>query len=117
MGLDLYLLPFDCDSPDLCFSHTILNCERESFLFIKISNLSDDIGVIVPDYFTGFLSRKESGDSCYGKIIEDPYGDPIKYVNANKLIDAWKTEYVKNEAILEYLKCLYGTTKIALYWH
>ncbi len=117
MGVDLYLLPFDCDDPDLSFSHTILDCERERALFGLISIISIENGIKVPDGFTGFLSRKSNGESGYGEIKEDPYGDPVKYVDADKLIEIWKSEYDKNKAILSYLKCLPNNTKVALFWH
>ena len=37
MGIDLALLPFDCDNKAIHFSHTILECNRDSKLFEKIS--------------------------------------------------------------------------------
>ena len=33
MGVDLYMLPLDCDMPELQFSHTVLNCQRRANLW------------------------------------------------------------------------------------
>lgn len=137
MGLDLTLLPFDCDQPMLSFSHSLLGCMRRENLFELISRLSSQP---VPENFTSYLSR-DNDDQLqyfalpngvrktlaanlgphYGRTLKTPYGQPLMWVRAKDLLTCAEHKDVrdnpKNRAVWAYLAQLDSETKIALYWH
>lgn len=119
MGLDLTLLPFDCDQGDFCFSHTMLDCERRRDLFEAIMERLHETPV--PGGFQSFMGRTEDGDTRYGATTKTPYGEPLGWVQAGDLVKIGPHVGVVdnhlNRAIWAYLKELPYQTKIALYWH
>lgn len=119
MGLDLRLLPFDCDQGDFCFSHTMLSCERRRDLFDAIQDTLKETPV--PDTFISFQGRDEDGDTRYGKTSTTPYGDPLGWVTASDLLGFRRhvgvLDNYQNRAIWAYLEKLPLKTKVALYWH
>ena len=121
MGLDLQLLPFDCDNDVVQYSHTILNCERHGELFRQIGEMEDEKGKPVRDDFRSYLGSAPGwSDVCYGKTIETPYGDRLRFLTARDLKAFEGTgevdDYAVNRAIWAYLCCLPDETKVALYW-
>lgn len=121
MGLDLTLLPFDCDQGDFAFSHTLLSCERRGDLFEVVMEKAPGRAVVPPNFksFTGRCEKCE--DTHYGTTVETPYGEPLEWVEVEDLLKlgqhiAVKDDY-KNRAIWAYLKELPARTKVALYWH
>lgn len=117
MGVDLRLLPFDADF----FSHTILDCERRRDVFDAITEVEEKIGRDVPDNFQSFTACGADGESCYGATLRTPYGENLKYILVEDLLQFTfhvdVTDNEKNRAIWAYLAQLKGTTKVALYWH
>lgn len=117
MGLDLRLLPFDADR----FSHTILDCERRSDLFEAVLKVERKIGRDVPANFQSFTGKSGEALPCYGTTIRTPYGENLKYILVEDLlqfalhVDVRDNE--KNRAIWAYLAQLNPQTKVALYWH
>lgn len=114
MGLDLRLLPFDCDQDRLSFSHTILQFCRNSELFSKIQKLNQ---LEVPDGFTSFSGRADGwDDTCYGETVKTPYGEPLTYTTATELASiAERSQW--DAPTWAYIDALDPKTKIALYWH
>ena len=109
MGIDLKLLPFDCDLEILSFSHTILNVDRDYALFDRINELPF---IRVPKRFTSYLSRDDAyEESHYGVTTEDPYGDPVRCVLAGDL----KTVGVPGPTGA-YIDALDDDNKVALFW-
>lgn len=83
MGVDLRLLPFDCDRENLAFSHTILDVERRHELWTPIAHLPQEN---VPERFTSFSSTREAyEDPCYGITVNNPYGGTLTYTTAGAL--------------------------------
>ncbi len=121
MGLDLRLLPFDCDQGDFAYSHTMLDCDRGRELFAAIMGGAPGRAA-VPDGFTSFSGRhggcQEAG---YGRTTTTPYGEPVEWVEVEDLLPFADHAEVKdsnrNRGIWAYLKELPKRTKIALYWH
>lgn len=117
MGLDLTLLPFEADFPQLHFSHTILNCERRGDLFQDILKLP---GVAIEFEFDTFMSKDEESEFCYGPTQSTAYGEPLRYVFARDLKafsgNIGAIDNHKNRAVWAYLDCLPDDTKVALYW-
>ncbi len=117
MGVDLTLLPFDADRANLSFSHSVLGIERRRELWDLILEMEIDV---VPNGFTSYLSRLENGETGYGETMETPYGEPLKYTKAERLVSLAHHEEVrnnfKNRAVWAYLMELPPETKIALYW-
>lgn len=109
MGVDLKLLPFDCDLEILSFSHTILNVSRNYKLFENIRTLPS---LKVPKNFTSYLSRDDAyGESHYGDTTEDPYGNQVCYVLAGDL----KTVGIPGPTGA-YINALDDDNKVALFW-
>ena len=102
MGLDLKLLPFDSsvmsggDLGDWAFSHTILNCERRSELFLKIREDTEEVCKPVPKNFSTFVSREDNEGTKYGNTQTDPYGEPIQSVPVKALLAFTKDKGVRN---------------------
>lgn len=117
MGLDLKLLPFEAECGGICFSHTILTCDRDRDLFDRISKIP---AKKVPREFCSYLGDiecKECEERHYGNTQKTPYGNPLTWVFAEEL--AALEEFVgplRNTAILAYLETLDPMTKVALYW-
>lgn len=119
MGLDLTLLPFDCDQGNFCFSHTMLDCERRRDLFEAIMKMLKETPV--PDGFMSFRGRTQEGDTSYGVTTTTPYGAPLGWVPAGDLVNLGVHIGVLdnhlNRAIWAYLRELPKETKVALFWH
>ncbi len=115
MGLDLCLLPFDGDSGNWAYSHTMLQCNRDSELFEKIQKLKSIR--VPPDFGTFHCRDDEYEQPHYGNTQETPYGEPVEYVLAHDLVKITPddTGYV-NKAVWAYLKELPPRTKVALFW-
>lgn len=119
MGLDLALLPFDCDYEYFAFSHTVLDCGRDGELFEAIQMLPTHP---VMANFTSYLCRDGDGETHYGLTVVTPYGEPLMYVEAHALLlhtprGSRGGIPTKNVAIWAYLACLDPQTKVALFWH
>lgn len=117
MGVDLRLLPFDCDKGDFAFSHTIIQFNRNYELWDAVENLPQ---LPVPKSFTSFSGRNEGWDDIsYGETNEDPYGKPIQYTTAGELSsitgEGLRTKW--DAPTWAYLDALPPETKVALYWH
>lgn len=116
MGVDLRLLPFDCDQGDFAFSHTILEVGRDYDLHDKIRKLKS---MPVPPKFTSFCGDLENGETGYGVTNETPYGEALEFVLAGHLcaIPLPPDAFYRARAVWAYLKELPPHTKVALYWH
>ena len=94
MGIDLRdlrLLPLECDKPELRYSHTILDCERDRDLWYVILRqpsmaaepFSCFVGERVPD-------GEAKGEYMYGEATIDAYGAPYCFVTAGNLVQAFR---------------------------
>ena len=109
MGVDLKLLPFDCDLEMLSFSHTVLNVVRDYALFDRIKEIP---AIRVPRDFTSYLSRDDAYEEPhYGDTTEDPYGDQVRCVLAGDL----KTVGIPGPTGA-YINALDDDNKVALFW-
>lgn len=123
MGVDLSLLPFDCDhGTSFSFSHTLLELERRRELWDPIYSMETESGEPAPENFTSYRGDPGAdGEHGYGKTTKTPYGDRIRFVSAFLLCKLKDHEAVrdnwKNRAIWAYLAELPPETKVALYWH
>ncbi len=121
MSVDLTLLPFDGDHGDLSFSHTVLPVYANYDLHAQINKLNQ---LEVPPTFTSYFGSNDKpsdyyyGERCYGKTIEDSYGQPVKYTTVKELLTI-KDKYwtCRSVPVFAYLKCLKPATKVALFWH
>ncbi len=124
MGVDLTLLPLDCDYPTeddrpaFQFSHSMLRTERRRELWPLIEKLEQ--GEVSPG-FTSFMGTGPDGEHGYGKTVETAYGSPVKWATAGNLAKLATNHAVtndaKNRAVWAYLSALDPDTKVALYWH
>ena len=114
MSLDLHLLPFDHDSKDLCFSHTVLSCDQDYDFFDKIKEIIATESGYVRDDFSCLIRNYQEAN-----IIEDAYGTRLKYFSSHHALRLLNdnTLTVKNKAIVKYLVALPINTKVAVYWH
>lgn len=110
MGIDLTLLPFDCDHEYLSFSHNVLQLPRDYNLFDKIRATTQNE---VPEGFTSYVSRDDAYEEThYGKTTEDPYGEKVRYTTAGELKKCGI--YGPSGA---YVNELPDENKVALFWH
>lgn len=116
MGVDLRLLPFDCDHDDFAFSHTLLELGRNYELHAQIRQLNQ---FPVPSGFTSFSGRSANFDDiCYGTTVSTPYGEDLTYTTAGELCQIPKNYRAEWERpVWAYLDALSPETKVALYWH
>ena len=119
MGVDLRLLPLDCDVPDIRFSYTVLECERRRGLWDKVSALP---ALEAESGIGCYVSRTNDGECGYGPLpATDAYGKPYKYTTARHLLtltgEPGVTDSHKNRAIWAYLAELPPDTKVVLDWH
>lgn len=112
MGIDLKILPQYCQ--DTCFSSDLISLRRDRELFRIISKLEANKGKELPSTFIN-----KSIDTCYGTIIETPFGDVIKSVSAGELkvvLADYKPFHWRNKAFISFLNELPDDLKIWLYW-
>lgn len=132
MGIDLMLLPLDCDIPageqgkSFGFSHTILPVDRSYSLWEMIKELPT---TELPENFTAYVSTRPDNEPGYGQLHIDPYMDPILCVTAGDLarvLVAWCTRDHENSLplpvaawlpVTAYVEALPSATRIALFWH
>ena len=133
MGIDLMLLPFDCDIPAvegvgaISFSHTILPVDRSYGLWEKIRELPT---TELPENFTAYVATRPDGEAGYGHLSEDAYDDPILCVTAGDLarvLVAWCMRHHAPRSlplpqtawlpVTAYIEALPLTTRVALFWH
>jgi len=111
MGVDLKLLPVECDNTHISYSNTILSLDRDYDLQKSINNLNSiEFGKpLICD-----LSKNEDGS-----IIECCYGDSLKWLYAIDMFNAFAIIADlsdKNSAAMAYLFALPEKTKVILCW-
>jgi len=118
MGMDLKLLVVDGASESWGFSHTILSVSRDYDLFRKIIGDFERRTFNLSIYVATVPDGSMEGESYYGHVKDTPYGEPITYIEIEKLAKTMSkcTDLSQNnKAILAYLKdCPYDL--VALYW-
>ena len=118
MGLALRLYPIDHLSQG-CFgySHTVLD----------LRGLAWDLGAQIkeaarrlPDGhdITGLLGGriKDKGGRCYGKLVDDAYGEPYRWLTAKELLPFLEEHWPKHPATA-YVRALPSDGLIVLDWH
>lgn len=122
MGVDLKLLVVDGDMGNSAFAHTMLEFGRNYDAHDKIREQSHPIPW---KDFSSYVSRvpdgSMKGETCYGDVNEDCYGEKLKYVRADDFLKAVKS-FLPNlshrqMAAYVYLEAMPPETKIVLYWH
>ena len=137
MSLDLTLLPYnEPDSGVINFSHTVLPLQTNSRdLMEKIQEISwkdnfpNAIDFIkdglqaagnVEEGFTAHVARDEDGESCYGEVSKDAYGEQMRWVRVAVLLQFKDHPQVernpKNKAAWAYLSACDPNMRVALYW-
>src|SRR5438045_3603877 len=103
MSVDLSLLPFECDEPNISYSQTVLACGRRPGLWKAILKLPAEP---VPDGFNSYMAQVH-GTRGYGRTTETPYGEPLLFVRAKALAELRNKEDVQkdwiNSAVWAYL--------------
>jgi len=122
VGLDLSILPFEADTPNICYSHSILRCSREGPLFDEIMAIEKQHGKVVPEGFTSYLCRDKTPEGFeephYGRTRKTPYGDELKYITVAQFLTLEELDDLQppTSGVVAYLRELPLETKIALYW-
>lgn len=112
MGVDLTLIPVDCEMDNLNFGHSKLSLERRRELWDAIieAKIAKPFGKPFSCY---------AGES-YSEETEDCYGQSLTYALVNDLLKLFDHEGVvdnyTNRAIWAYLRELPANNKIILYW-
>ena len=116
MGLDLNLLPMYLGGQnDACnFSHSVIECKRDSDLFDEILKAEKDHGKLVPEGFVSYLSRADGKEPHYGETDQSPYGEKLKYMKAVDLQKAMRNHGHLPESA--YIAHLEADHKVVLYW-
>jgi hypothetical protein len=121
MGLALRLFPIDClHGGSFGYSHTVL----------ELGGLSWDLGAEIrenarrlPDghNITAHLATriedgKHEGERCYGRLVNDAYGEPYRWLTAKELLPFLVKHWPKRPATA-YVRALPGDGLIVLDWH
>ena len=110
MGIDLTLLPFDCDHDNLSFSHTVLQLPRDYGLYDRIRGIPK---TKIPDGFHSYVSRDgEYEEPHYGTTTTDSYGDEIECATAGGL----KTVGIEGPTGA-YINALPDDCRVAIFYH
>jgi len=122
MGLDLKLIPVDCDSVKQAWGHTLLTLDRDRGLWEAIKRVPSmefrrDFNCYVADIPDG----KWGGESGYGNVTEDALGEPLSFVYADELgrvvdLEIMGEKSPHNVPAFAYIKALPKNTKVILYW-
>lgn len=116
MGVDLTLLPVLGNGH--WFSHQVIQLERRRDLWDQIAELRQQD---VPEKLSCYLARTAEGETCYGDIDQDCYGDALKWTTPAELLklkdyhevqDNWQ-----NKAVWAWLAEVPPDWPIVLYWH
>jgi len=110
VGIDLYLLPLECESPP--YSHTILRATADHRTYDKIEALESQP---VPDDFSCYLAHGGENGKQYGFTDVDSYGRQLRTVRAGPLA-AILHRWGFRPATTAYLQALKPNTKIVLFW-
>lgn len=120
MGLALDLWPIDRLQGSFGYSHTVLN----------LGGLTWDLGALIresarrlPDGhdITAHLAGRipeghHKGESCYGKLVNDAYGEPYRWLTAKELLPFLEEHWPKHPATA-YVRALPSDGLIVLDWH
>ena len=116
MGVDLTLLPLF--SPRTWFSHDLIRLERRRDLWPQIVELRQHE---IPEKLGCYLAHDAQGETCYGDIDQDCYGDTLKWTTPSELLKLKDHHEVKdnwqNQAVWAYLAHMPPDWPIVLYWH
>ena len=122
MGMDLQILPLYNQRCD--FSHDLLGFHRDYDIFNEIEEIEKELGIEISDEgINTYVSRNEEEyeDSHYGKTLNTPYGNKLKYVLAEHLKKAINPFYEKsswkNKAIIAFVNELPDDLPVYLYWN
>lgn len=116
MGVDLTLLPVYSKGSWLC--HNMVELNRRSELWPEFEKVTQ---IDVPEPIISYLATGEDGESKYGDVLEDPYGDRLKWTTAGNLMqlkdhptiqDCWQ-----NRGIWAWLAEMPEDWPVVLYWH
>lgn len=121
MGLALRLFPIDHLSQGISgFSHTVL----------ELGGLGWDLGAEIkerarrlPDGhdITAFLAAvipdgEAKGERYYGKLVDDAYGEPYRWLTAKELLP-FLAEHWPKHPVTAYVRALPSGGLIVLDWH
>lgn len=120
MGVDVRLLPLI--EKDFWAAHDQLELERRRELWPAIEELPSHG---LPDRFTCFLGTipdgSHKGENGYGERIDDPYGNPLRYVTVADLLTLSNHSAVKdnwrNRATWAYLSEMPPDWQVVIFWH
>ncbi len=119
MGVDLRLLPLDCDSPQVRYSHTIIQVSRSRDLWSRIADIGPrPLEADVASYIGGTVQDwAHKGEPCYGELLLDPYGDRYTWMTAGELVAAFRDVPGSGPAwTVAYLAALPPGTRVVLAW-
>lgn len=121
MGVDLrWLVPNYPKQRDGSFGWlclTMIDLTRRRDLWEPIADLPSEPAPKV----TGYCAALPDGESGWGEIIKDAYGEKLRFTTAGNLAGLSEMEAVKdnplNRAAFAYVANLPSDWPIVLYWH
>jgi hypothetical protein len=126
MSVDLQLLiPIHgtLDGPACC--HTVIDLDTDYDVWEAIKALPceplPDRGPDAKSYVSSYFARREDGESEYGDVVDDAYGDALRWARAGDLAVTLESkadpESVRTRAAAGYLAALPEGWPVVLYWH
>lgn len=116
MGVDLTLMPME--RAGAWFTQDVLTVERRGNLWGQIKALPL---FLAPEPVWCHLAKTKDGDSTFGELSADPYGNPLMWTMAGDLLSLRKTlaiqDNTRNRAVWAYLAELTPNWPVVLYWH
>jgi len=121
MGVALTLLVCECKE-DLFDARTVIVTAQHQAIWKKLKKCRTvfvaDVSTEFHTYFSNIEDGEHAGEGYYGPVTHDPYGSPLKFVQAGGLVQHWKPlDDGRNAPALAYLAALPAETLIGLYWN
>lgn len=117
MGVDLTIMPQSFTFYDEIYCLDCMQFDRQKELWKPIEASGDAVEVIMPVHC--HFAKNEGGETCFGGLVENAYGEPLTLMSARQLSEIISKHelHEKNVWINAALKAMKPNKPIILYWH
>ena len=117
MGVDLTIMPQSYRFSERIVTQHAIQFERDWVIWKAFEKSGQEVPVGMP--VTCHFARTADGETCYGEVTENPYGDPITSMTAGQMHDVLSTHKMhgSNVWIFAALGAMDRDLPVYLYWH